>query len=149
MLQAKPKRFDCLGVAFVIPQQIAKREGGLGKVGLIAQQQAQLPFSGLGITGIEGLERLRTVGRAVEIDNNPNLLIPNHPDRPDYDKCITISTDASLREMVAPGALVMLSPIVVGVLLGRLRGVLASTGGRLRWHDLGGRMSYTLGGGIA
>ena len=37
-----------------------------------------------------------------QFDNNPNLLIPNHPDRPDYDKCITISTDASLREMVTP-----------------------------------------------
>ena len=53
-----------------------------------------------------------------QFDLNPNLLIPNHPDRPDYDKCIRISTDASLREMVAPGALVMLSPIVIGVLFG-------------------------------
>ena len=53
-----------------------------------------------------------------QFDNNPNLLIPNHPDRPDYDTCIKISTDASLREMIAPGALVMASPIVVGCLLG-------------------------------
>jgi len=53
-----------------------------------------------------------------QFDNNKNLLIPNHPDRPDYDTCIKISTDASLREMVAPGALVMLSPIVCGVLFG-------------------------------
>jgi len=50
-----------------------------------------------------------------QFDLNPNLLIPNHPDRPDYDTCISISTDASLREMVAPGALVMLSPILCGV----------------------------------
>merc|ERR1719235_3042702 len=50
-----------------------------------------------------------------QFDLNPNLLIPNHPDRPDYDRCISISTDASLREMVAPGALVMLSPILCGV----------------------------------
>jgi len=53
-----------------------------------------------------------------QFDLNPNLLIPNHPDRPDYDKCIRISTDASLQEMVAPGALVMLSPIVCGVAFG-------------------------------
>merc|ERR1719163_1188965 len=53
-----------------------------------------------------------------QFDRNPNLLIPNHPDRPDYDTCIRISTDASLQEMIAPGALVMLSPIVVGVLFG-------------------------------
>jgi len=50
-----------------------------------------------------------------QFDLNPNLLIPNHPDRPDYDKCISISTDASLREMIAPGALVMLSPIICGL----------------------------------
>ena len=53
-----------------------------------------------------------------QFDLNPNLLIPNHPDRPDYDTCIKISTDASLREMVAPGALVMFSPIIVGILFG-------------------------------
>jgi len=50
-----------------------------------------------------------------QFDLNPNLLIPNHPDRPDYDACISISTDASLKEMVLPGALVMLSPIICGV----------------------------------
>jgi len=53
-----------------------------------------------------------------QFDLNPNLLIPNHPDRPDYDKCISISTDASLQEMIAPGALVMLSPIICGVVFG-------------------------------
>ena len=53
-----------------------------------------------------------------QFDLNPNLLVPNHPDRPDYDTCIKISTDASLQEMIAPGALVMLSPIVVGVVFG-------------------------------
>eukprot|EP01048_Picozoa_sp_COSAG05_P021498 COSAG05_NODE_3973_length_1743_cov_10.116721_2_plen_197_part_01 len=33
-------------------------------------------------------------------------------------ECIAISTDASLREMLPPAALVMLSPLLVGVLLG-------------------------------
>jgi len=37
---------------------------------------------------------------------------------PDYKACIKISTDASLREMIAPGLLVMLTPILVGFLLG-------------------------------
>jgi Na+/H+-translocating membrane pyrophosphatase len=40
--------------------------------------------------------------------------------KPDYAKCIQISTDASLHEMVAPGLLVILSPIVVGLLFGQL-----------------------------
>jgi len=39
--------------------------------------------------------------------------------KPDYTRCIAISTEASLREMVAPGALVILSPLVAGVVFGR------------------------------
>mmetsp|Transcript_39001 Transcript_39001/g.92086 ORF Transcript_39001/g.92086 Transcript_39001/m.92086 type:complete len:904 (-) Transcript_39001:148-2859(-) len=38
--------------------------------------------------------------------------------KPDYDKCIGIATQASLREMIAPGLLVILSPILVGSLCG-------------------------------
>merc|ERR1711907_562978 len=37
---------------------------------------------------------------------------------PDHAKCIAISTNASLREMVLPGLLVILSPIIVGSLFG-------------------------------
>jgi len=37
---------------------------------------------------------------------------------PDYDRCISISTEASLKKMIAPGLLVLLSPIVVGVFFG-------------------------------
>merc|ERR1712238_431769 len=38
---------------------------------------------------------------------------------PDYEKCIRISTEASLREMLAPGALVILSPLVAGLGFGK------------------------------
>jgi len=37
---------------------------------------------------------------------------------PDYDGCIKISTDASLRMMIAPGALVLGSPLAAGFLFG-------------------------------
>ena len=40
------------------------------------------------------------------------------PARPDYRRCVDISTRASLREMIAPGALVILTPIVIGYLFG-------------------------------
>merc|ERR1719217_813991 len=36
---------------------------------------------------------------------------------PEYDHCVAISTEASLREMLGPGALVILSPIVFGFAL--------------------------------
>jgi len=39
--------------------------------------------------------------------------------KPDYQRCILISTEASLREMLAPGALVILSPLVCGFGFGK------------------------------
>merc|ERR1712113_633639 len=39
--------------------------------------------------------------------------------QPDYEKCIRISTEASLKEMIAPGALVILSPLVAGLGFGK------------------------------
>jgi len=47
--------------------------------------------------------------------------------RPDYKSCVEISTKASLKEMIPPGCLVLLTPIVVGFIFGKtaLCGVLA------------------------
>merc|ERR1711959_249000 len=39
--------------------------------------------------------------------------------KPQYTRCISISTEASLREMIAPGALVILSPLVAGMAFGK------------------------------
>ncbi|KAE9464381.1 hypothetical protein C3L33_03728, partial [Rhododendron williamsianum] len=49
--------------------------------------------------------------------------------KPDYATCVKISTDASIREMIAPGALVMLTPLIVGIFFGveTLSGVLAGS----------------------
>ncbi|MFD2035298.1 sodium-translocating pyrophosphatase [Belliella marina] len=38
--------------------------------------------------------------------------------KPEYEKCVEISTKASIREMVAPGAIAILSPIIVGFAFG-------------------------------
>jgi len=38
--------------------------------------------------------------------------------KPQYEKCVAISTKASLKEMIAPGALVLLSPLVAGYAFG-------------------------------
>ncbi|MCX6198112.1 MAG: sodium-translocating pyrophosphatase [Bacteroidetes bacterium] len=37
---------------------------------------------------------------------------------PEYDKCVEISTKAALREMLAPGAITILTPIIVGLGMG-------------------------------
>jgi len=70
---------------------------------------------------------MKSVGRAAnamveevkdQFTRNPGLLEPNSSIRPDYDKCIRISTTASLKEMVAPALLVMLAPLITGIFFG-------------------------------
>ena len=38
--------------------------------------------------------------------------------KPEYDKCVAISTEASIKKMLAPGAIALVSPLVIGFLLG-------------------------------
>ena len=38
--------------------------------------------------------------------------------KPEYDKCVAISTDASIKKMMLPGAIAILSPLIIGFLLG-------------------------------
>jgi K(+)-stimulated pyrophosphate-energized sodium pump len=47
--------------------------------------------------------------------------------RPEYEKCVAISTQAAIREMILPGAIALITPIIVGFLFGPkvLGGVLA------------------------
>ena len=37
--------------------------------------------------------------------------------KPEYDKCVAISTEASIKKMLAPGAIAIVSPLVMGFLL--------------------------------
>ncbi|GAB3222189.1 sodium-translocating pyrophosphatase [Algoriphagus aestuariicola] len=52
--------------------------------------------------------------------------------KPEYEKCVEISTKASIREMIAPGAIALITPIIIGfafgpeVLGGLLAGVTVS-----------------------
>ncbi|KAK4778442.1 hypothetical protein SAY86_005970 [Trapa natans] len=79
---------------------------------------------------------MKSVGRAAlkmveevrrQFDTIPGLMEGRA--KPDYANCVKISTDASLREMVPPGALVMLTPLIAGTLFGveTLAGVLAGS----------------------
>ena len=38
--------------------------------------------------------------------------------KPEYDKCVAISTEASLKKMMLPGAIAILSPIIIGFIFG-------------------------------
>ncbi|KQC10841.1 MAG: potassium transporter [Methanolinea sp. SDB] len=48
---------------------------------------------------------------------------------PDYEACITISTNAAIRQMILPGILAIGSPLIIGILLGKaaLAGLLAGS----------------------
>jgi len=38
--------------------------------------------------------------------------------KPEYDKCVAISTQASIRKMVAPGAIALIAPLIIGFVFG-------------------------------
>jgi K(+)-stimulated pyrophosphate-energized sodium pump len=79
---------------------------------------------------------MKSVGRAaalmveeirLQFRNIPGLLEGRPGVVPDVQRCVDISTRAALREMIAPGLIVILAPIFIGFLLGAqaLGGMLA------------------------
>merc|ERR1740121_3408301 len=79
-----------------------------------------VPFAFAAMTmksvGLAAMQMVIEVQR--QFDEKPHLLDANPTERPDYDACIAISTNASLREMVAPGAMVIFTPLLVGIIFG-------------------------------
>jgi len=79
-----------------------------------------IPFAFAALTmksvGMAAMEMVLEVQR--QFDEKPHLLDENPEERPDYDACIAISTQASLKEMVAPGAMVIFTPLATGILFG-------------------------------
>lgn len=53
--------------------------------------------------------------------------IMEYKSKPEYEKCVAISTNASIREMILPGAIALITPVIVGFTFGPevLGGVLA------------------------
>jgi K(+)-stimulated pyrophosphate-energized sodium pump len=45
-------------------------------------------------------------------------LLESTENKPDYERCVKISTNQALREMILPSLMAIVSPIVVGLLLG-------------------------------
>ncbi len=54
--------------------------------------------------------------------------------KPDYETCVAISTGAALKEMILPGLLAIIAPVVIGMLLGV--------------EALGGMLAGSLAGGV-
>ena len=79
-----------------------------------------VPFAFAAMTmksvGVAAMEMVNEVQR--QFGEKPQLLDANPTERPDYDACIAISTKASLREMLLPGAIVIFTPLLTGIFFG-------------------------------
>ncbi|GKA29946.1 pyrophosphate-energized vacuolar membrane proton pump-like protein, partial [Tanacetum coccineum] len=94
-------------------------------IGLIVGSMLPYWFSAMTIksVGSDALKMVEEVRR--QFNTIPGLM--EGLAKPDYTTCVKISTDASIKEMIPPGALVMLTPLIVGTFFGveTLSGVLA------------------------
>lgn len=46
--------------------------------------------------------------------NTGDALLQTYQEKPDYARCVAIVATASLREMIKPGALAVVSPVLIG-----------------------------------
>ena len=90
---------------------------------------AMLPFlfsamtmSSVGKAAYSMIEEVRG-----QFQEKPGIL--EGTDKPDYARCVSISTSAALKEMIAPGLLAIIAPLLIGILLGTeaLGGMLAGS----------------------
>jgi H(+)-translocating pyrophosphatase len=84
-----------------------------------------MTLKAVGEAALAMVEEVRRQFNTVPLDNKGNKDFSNY--RPDYALCVEISTQAAIYKMVAPGALVLLTPIITGFLFGveALSGILA------------------------
>ncbi len=98
---------------------------GLFVGGMIPFIFSSLCISAVGRAAMAMVEEVRRQFREI-----PGIM--EYKAKPEYEKCVAISTKASIREMVAPGLIALITPIIVGftfgpeVLGGMLAGVTVS-----------------------
>jgi len=98
---------------------------GLFVGGMIPFIFSSLAISAVGRAAMAMVEEVRRQFREI-----PGIM--EYKAKPEYEKCVAISTKASIREMVAPGMIALITPIIVGftfgpeVLGGMLAGVTVS-----------------------
>ena len=85
-------------------------------VGLLIGAMLPYLFSAMTIESVGKAANKMVEEVRSQFENDPAIL--EGKSTPDYNRCIDISTKASLREMIAPGLLAILAPAVVGLILG-------------------------------
>ena len=79
--------------------------------GMIPFIFSSLEISAVGEAAMAMVEEVRRQFRTI-----PGIM--EGTGKPEYDKCVAISTEASLKKMMLPGAITIISPILIGFLLG-------------------------------
>lgn len=116
-----------VGVAGIDSIDIYKAEvlSGLFVGAMIPFIFSALAISAVGRAAMEMVKEVRRQFREI-----PGIM--EYKAEPDYERCVEISTKASIREMILPGAIALLSPVIVGfsfgpeVLGGMLAGITVS-----------------------
>ena len=85
-------------------------------VGMLVGAMLPYLFSALTIAAVGRAANKMVEEVRQQFEEKPGIL--EGKDTPDYNKCIDISTKASLKEMILPGVVAVASPIVGGLLLG-------------------------------
>jgi inorganic pyrophosphatase len=113
-------RIDGKSVDILQPTQFA---------GLLMGAMLPYAFSALTMTAVGDAAQKMMAFIIEDYNKGQDLIKQGKKYKPDYQTCITISTQSSLMKMIAPGALVILSPLVAGIFFGpaAVEGLLAGS----------------------
>ncbi len=85
-------------------------------IGLLIGAMLPYLFTSLTINSVGSAANLMIEEVRRQYKENPGIL--EGTDKPDYAKCVDISTQAALKEMIIPGLLALLTPFAIGFILG-------------------------------
>jgi K(+)-stimulated pyrophosphate-energized sodium pump len=102
-----------VGIAGISSIDIYKADvlAGLFVGGMIPFIFSSLAIAAVGKAAMAMVEEVRRQFREI-----PGIM--EYKAKPEYDKCVAISTKASLRKMMLPGAIALLTPVIVGFIFG-------------------------------
>ncbi len=102
-----------VGVAGIDSIDIFKANvlAGLFVGGMIPYIFSSLAIAAVGRAAMDMVNEVRRQFREI-----PGIM--EYKAKPEYEKCVAISTKASIREMVAPGAIALITPLIVGFIFG-------------------------------
>ena len=86
-------------------------------IGILIGAMVPFLFSALVINSVGKAANKMVIEIRNQFKEDPNIL--KGIDKPDYNRCIDIATKASLKEMILPGVIAVVTPILVGILLGK------------------------------